>query len=582
MKVSDYIVSFLIEKGVTDVFGYPGGMVTHLMDSLDKYASKISSHLAYNEQGASFAVCGFGQYKCTPSLAYGTSGPGATNMITGICDAYFDSIPALFIAGQVNTYESKKGFPIRQKGFQETEMISMVKDVTKYAVYVEKSEDIRYHLEKAWYMATKGRKGPVFLDIPMDVQRGDIDPAALKSFMPENMFKNRDSFFKIVPEIFKRSKKPCLLAGAGINSAGMREAFKELAYKANVPVVTSMIAVDLLNSEEDCNYGFLGVYGHRAANFILSQCDVILSLGSRLDGRQTGALLENFAPGAKLIRVDIDPAEFSRKVKEDEIQIAGDLRDIIPYLIKSLEQDDRPFFYEKDVENWREACRKARDILKGRDEREPNRIMEKISGFSSHFGVITSDVGQNQIWAAQSFKIMGNQRMLFSGGHGAMGYSLPAAIGAYYASGEKVLSLNGDGGLQMNIQELEFIAREKLPITVAVFNNRSLGMIRHFQEMYFDSNYVQTKAEKGYTSPDFAKIGLAYGLKSAAADCITAITSDLFAGNEPALIDIRIKGDTYVFPKLAYNKPCDDQEPPLDNETRMELNALIDILNGGG
>lgn len=578
MKVSDYIVEFFISKGIQDVFGYPGGMVTHLMDSFDKYRDKISAHLNYNEQGASFSVCGYAQYNGSPSVAYGTSGPGATNMITGICDAYFDSVPAIFITGQVNTYEGKGNYNIRQKGFQETDIISLVSGITKYATYVDSEQDIKYYLERAYYEATEGRKGPVCLDIPMNIQRMEVEEAMLRSFEPPTVASVANSSFERILEIMKQAKRPCILAGAGINTSGMRNDFRVLADKLKIPIVTSMIAVDLLPSQNDYNFGFIGAYGHRAANFIISKCDVILSIGSRIDGRQTGAKLENFAQDAVLIRIDIDENEFERRVKEDEAQILGDIKDVIPYLIKISEVADNLFDNASDVKAWTNVCRQIKTSLEGLDESIPNKMFKKISEFVGESDVIVTDVGQNQVWAAQSFNLRGDQRMLFSGGHGAMGYSLPASIGAYYASGKNVISFSGDGGFQMNIQELQFVAHNNIPVSLIVFNNKSLGMIRHFQEMYFDSNYVQTKHEKGYSAPDFKKIGDAYGIKSFSISSIDEINSSLFSRKEPRLIDINLNFNTYVFPKLAYNKPNYDQEPPLDENLVTRLNMLIDTL----
>ena len=570
MKVSDYIVSFFIERGITDVFGYPGGMVTHLMDSLSKYSDKISAHVNYHEQGSAFAACGYAQASLKPGVAYATSGPGATNLVTGIANAYFDSIPTIFITGQVNTYESKGNFPLRQKGFQEMDVVAVTSSITKYCVQITDSKDVRYHLEKAYHMSLSGRPGPVLLDIPMNIQRADINLEESPRF--ENLRSDDLSYLqKILCEIeaaLEKAKRPCILVGAGVQSGNVQEEFAAWIEKIKVPVVSSMLAVDILPLSQ-YYYGFVGAYGSRCANFILAKSDLIISLGTRMDLRQTGANTDKFAVNARLIRIDIDSNELSNKVKVHEESYISNLKDLQPLLTQS--RRDCPLSYS----DWIVTCNEMKNKLENIDDLEPNRIVQKLSGLIDADTIITTDVGQNQVWVAQSFIARG-QRILFSGGHGAMGYSLPAAIGAHYGSGKKIVAFTGDGGLQMNIQELQFIAREQLPITIILLNNSSLGMIRHFQEMYFDKNYVQTKKQGGYTTPDFGEIASAYGIlyyKSFGVSNIEKLDS-LFSCVGPSLIEVVMEDDTYVFPKLAMGKLNQDQDPELNRELYEYLSDL--------
>ena len=304
MKASDYIVEYLISKGIRHVFGYPGGMVTHLMDSLSKYSNDINTHVTYHEQGAAFAACGYAQASNSVGVAYASSGPGATNLITGICNAYFDSTPVLFITGQVNTFESKDGFSIRQRGFQETDIVSMVKPVTKFAAKITDENDLRWYMDRAFAEATSGRKGPVLLDIPMNIFRAEINPKNLNSY-------NNDSNINvpnlsILQQELSKSNKPVLVIGNGVKIAGAEKELIKFLKKANIPVVTTMLAVDTIGNS---GYGFIGAYGSRTANFIISKSDLVISLGARLDVRQVGAKRENFAPNSKIIRVDIDAGE---------------------------------------------------------------------------------------------------------------------------------------------------------------------------------------------------------------------------------------------------------------------------------
>ena len=565
MKISDYIVEYLIKKGITDVFGYPGGMVTHLMESFRKYEGQISSHVNYHEQAAAFASCGYAQVSGRPGVAYSTSGPGATNLITGICNAYFDSIPTIFITGQVNTEESRTGYSVRQSGFQETDIVSMVKPVTKYAAYVENAQNIKYHLDRAFSAATDGRMGPALLDIPMDIFRSDIDVFDLKGIETKTIqTEPLEKYITLLQNELDLSNYPCMIVGNGVKLSHHESEICEIAHKLGIPIVTSMIAFDVLQDDE-INYGFIGAYGDRTANFIVAKSDLIISVGSRLDVRQVGGRRENFAPTARIVRFDVDAGELDYHIRENEISICLDMSDTVSVL--------KAVRCRKDFTHWISNCNWIKNVLKDFDNSKTGKLVSKISEYIPKDTIITTDVGQNQVWVAQSFKLKEGQKVLFSGGHGAMGYSLPAAIGACYANKKKpTYCFNGDGGLQMNIQELQFLKRENLPIKIIVLNNNALGMIRHFQEMYFDSKYYQTKPSGGYTAPSFAMIANAYGIQSIQVDASSVEkVKDLLMEDIPALIEILIEEDTYVFPKLEFGKPNQDQEPLLDRALYEEI-----------
>lgn len=568
MKVSDYIVDYLIQKGITDVFGYPGGMVTHLMDSFQKRQGEISAHVTYHEQGAAFAACGYAQANETVGVAYATSGPGATNLITGICNAYFDSTPTLFLTGQVNTFERRGQLGVRQRGFQETDIVSMVSGVTKYAACVESPQDIRRQLDCAFHAATSGRKGPALLDIPMNVFRGEIDPETLSGFQPEPSASSLSpEQVQLLARHLSEARRPVLLLGSGIKSAGAVRQAQALAAQLGIPTVSTMPAVDILNAS-DLNYGFIGAYGSRTANFVVAKCDLLITLGARLDVRQVGAKRENFAPNAAIIRVDIDPGELEYRVREDEIQIQAGVVEVMDAIAAMIQRNP------VSCPQWIQVCDTIRDALMDMDQMLPNRLMAKLSECIPENAVITTDVGQNQVWAAQSFRTKPGQRIFFSGGHGAMGYSLPAAIGCCLPHKNPVFSLNGDGGIQMNLQELQTIAREQLPVKIIVFNNSALGMIRHFQEMYFGGSYCQTVPQGGYTVPEFGKVAGAYGLNYHLVESEADIRKELFSGSGPCLIEVAIHEDTYVFPKLEFGKPNQDQEPRMDRALFDRLMAL--------
>lgn len=573
MKVSDYIVDYLIKMKITDIFGYPGGMVTHLMDSLGKREDSIKAHITYHEQAAAFAACGYAQASDKVGVAFATSGPGATNLITGIGNAYFDSIPTVFITGQVNTFESKGISVIRQRGFQETNIVPMVSEVTKAAFYVKDVSEIIGVLQNAFRIAMEDRKGPVLIDIPMNIFRSDIEVPELS----EESCKIIDlwgtaakDFGECLESALKTAKRPCLVLGNGLKIDHQINNIRGILRTCPMPVVSSMLAVDVIpegQGLEGIYYGFIGAYGNRTANFVVAKSDLLICLGTRLDVRQVGGKREQFAPNAKIIRIDIDEAELDHKIREDESSFCIPLKEAVPILREKLADCS-------SYDEWLDVCQKIKKQIKYIDEKEPNRIVNAISRHTPDGYSIVADVGQHMIWVAQSFRMKPDQRVYFSGGMGAMGYALPASVGIYYATRKPVVCFVGDGGLQMNMQEFQFLVRERLPIKIIILNNAALGMIRHFQEMYFDARYYYTVQDRGYTVPDFVKVAEAYGIEGKKlydTDEIRVIELD---GDKPALFEIMIKGDTYVLPKLEFGKPNQDQEPLLD---RALYNYLMDL-----
>lgn len=570
MQVSDYIVKFLIDHEITDVFGYPGGMVTYLMESFDRHHNKIHAHLCYHEQGAAFAACGYAQIAGAPGVAYATSGPGATNLITGIANAFFDSIPCIFITGQVNVNDLKTIPGMRQNGFQEMDIVSLVRPITKYVVQITDAARIPFELKRAYAEAMSGRKGPVLLDIPLNVQRIEIEIDELSGY-EDTMHSITDKEYSTIADCIIRrlqdAKRPVLIVGAGIRQSGAVSELRVLTEKLQIPVLSSMISVDVIPSAARYSFGFIGAYGHRWANHIVFKSDLILALGTRMDIRQTGSGRQAFAPQADMIRVDIDDAELQWTRGEADTNICCDVNRLIQKLNQRLQNT------QNDHEEWLAVCSKIRELLRNMDREKENQEIKEISRLLPANAIVTTDVGQNQVWVAQSFDVK-DQKILFSGGLAAMGYSLPAAIGAYYASREKVFCFVGDGGLQMNIQELETVARDHLPIKIFLMNNFSLGMIRHFQEMYFQGNYMQTVSNHGYSVPDFSRIAEAYGIKAVEIHDINPSMKEDLESEEPVLFNVLCRQKTYVYPKLAVNYPLYDQDPLIDRELLTEIQEL--------
>lgn len=576
MKVSDYIAKFLLSIGCNCIFGYQGGAVTHLIDSIYKYKD-IKFINTYHEQAAAFAAEGYARIKNSIGTAIATSGPGATNLITGIGSAYFDSIPCLYLTGQVNTYEYKDNLPVRQRGFQETDIVSIVNPITKYAVRITEPENIGKELKKAVYIACSDRKGPVLLDIPMNVQRSQIT-SSLPSINFDDCTDTECSPQQVDKAIdyINNSSRPVILVGGGVRLSGSVEILNKIVNILKIPIVSSLMGKDAIDNNLENYIGMIGVYGNRSANFTIANSDLVIAIGTRLDTRQTGTLTHSFAREAKLIRIDIDVGELSHKIKKDEYSIKGDIKRFLEELYLNIANIDL------SIEDWYKKTKNYKQNYSSYsciDFNDPNYIMEKISSIMKPGDILCTDVGQNQMWSAQSIHLTKNQRFLTSGGMGAMGFSLPCAIGAYYGKKMgRVIVITGDGGIQMNIQELELIKRNNIPIKIIVMNNHSLGMIRHFQEMYFECRYNATISD--YEAPDFCSLAKAYGIKSCYIDKLEdlEILSEVLDDDAPILIEISLPQHTYVRPKLAVNKPIEEQDPQLSSE-EFSKNMIIKPFN---
>ncbi|MGN0374470.1 MAG: thiamine pyrophosphate-binding protein, partial [Butyrivibrio sp.] len=483
MNVSEYIVEFLEEKGIRDFFGYQGTMIAYFIEAVCGNPN-VRNHSCYNEQGAAFAAVGYAKAGGGGAVAYATSGPGALNLISGIADAYYDSVPVIFITGQLNTTEYTDIPKLRQQGFQQTDVVSITAPITKYSVMIDDVSKVEEELNKAWEIANSGRKGPVVLDIPMNIQKSVMPDICNKMKQKINHIETDFSFINDIYRVLNESRRPVLMLGNGIarsNTASVRQ----LVNKLNIPVVTSMPGIDLLESDDVHNLGYLGAaYGFRAANIVAcKKADLIISLGSSMCRRQTGNP-GKFAEKAGIIRVDLDKTELQRKVHEDEISYEADVNELIH---RMLEAD----YTAPDRSQWLRVCsicrQKTEEFNDSLSERKPNEIIKNIGRLAVADSVFAIDVGQHQIWAAQSLPVVSDRRIIFSGGHGAMGFSLPAAIGAYYATGVKTYCIAGDGAFQMNIQELQWVVREQIPVTIFVMNNNSLGLIRQQQDDFFGS-----------------------------------------------------------------------------------------------
>ena len=509
ITVADYLVEFLIANGVTDVFGYQGGMVCHIFDSLGAYKEKISYHSCGNEQGAAFAACGYAQATGKLGVVITTSGPGFTNALTGLANAWFDSIPVMLISGQVNTKDKKREYSLRQFGFQEIQAVPMAEPIVKKAYDIDLGMDYVNLFEEAYKIAFSGRKGPVYLDFPINVGReviivdDYISPVILA----------KPASFDASPYIQQllEAKKPIIIAGGGISQCGERDEFRELVNLLRIPVVTTMSGTDLIPSSSPYHVGFLGGTARREAGIVLKNTDFVLSLGTRMCNKAIGYNHDDFIPKAtKLIRVDIDSTEFERQLKGCEEDLTVDLRSFIQSAVNYAKIVASSYNHD----SWVDSVGKMKDYLANVDLTFGNSLLKNYTEMLPEKAYITLDVGNNMIYGEQSAIIKKGTRIFASNGLGSMGYAIPAALGMAITK-TPTFAVSGDGGAQMNIQELNTIAKSQIPVKILILNNRVLGHIILFQDHYLDCRRIATtEVGNDYYSCNFAEIANAYGIRS--------------------------------------------------------------------
>jgi acetolactate synthase I/II/III large subunit len=562
MKVSDAIAAFLIQHEVKFCFELIGGMIAHLIDSFDA-SQKIEIVSMHHEQAAAFAAEGVARASGLSKIAVamGTSGPGATNLVTGIGSCWFDSIPCLFITGQVNRDEQKGAKSIRQQGFQELDIVQATRHITKFAERITSEDEILPMLHRALSLAQSGRKGPVLLDIPNDVQRLQIGDSVVQNWMNkplEKMHAQQPKTDEIndVVRMCMNAKRPLFCFGGG--TVGCVAVLQEQLDALSIPYVATLMGQQWI--EYSPNYlKMIGTYGNRSANWAVQNCDLLVVLGSRLDVRQTGANVDDFARKASIVQIDVEPEQLNNRVHAN-LSISAAIQDFV-----SAFPFDSDTFKNVDV-NWIEQGREIRS--QECDEYtdwiiSPNQLFEVINSQLSGLAVnYVTDVGNNQMWAAQQLRLQRDQSLHHSGGMGAMGFALPTAIGITLEGSRKTVVLGGDGGMQLNLQELDTIRRLNLDMLIIVLNNNSLGMVKNFQDMYFDGRDRSTKA--GYSAPNFAAVSVAYGIPAVRVDNLeqfAEVFDSAIGKKTPYLIEVMMDDATECRPRVAFGRNIDDQYP---------------------
>ncbi|MDA1950504.1 acetolactate synthase large subunit [Bacillus cereus] len=544
MTGAGHVIQGLKKLGVTTVFGYPGGAILPVYDAL--YESGLKHVLTRHEQAAIHAAEGYARASGKVGVVFATSGPGATNLVTGLADAYMDSIPLVVITGQVAT-------PLIGKdGFQEADVVGITVPVTKHNYQVRDVNHVSRIVQEAFYIAKSGRPGPVLIDIPKDVQNAKVTsffneevdiPGYKPELVPDSM-KLRE-----VAKAISKSKRPLLYIGGGVIHSGGSDELFQFARENRIPVVSTLMGLGAYPPGDPLFLGMLGMHGTYAANMAVTECDLLLALGVRFDDRVTGKL-ELFSPHSKKVHIDIDPSEFHKNVTVEH-PIVGDVKKALHMLLHMSIYTQTDVWLQK-VKAWKEEY--PLSYKQKESELKPQHVINLVSELTNGEAIVTTEVGQHQMWAAHFYKARKPRTFLTSGGLGTMGFGFPAAIGAQLAKEEElVVCIAGDASFQMNIQELQTIAENNIPVKVFIINNRFLGMVRQWQEMFYENRLSESKIG----SPDFVKVAEAYGVKGLRATNSTEakqVVLEALAHEGPVVVDFCVEEGENVFPMVPPNK----------------------------
>ena len=580
MNGAEYIAEFLRQRGTEKVFLMTGGACAFIIDAIAANPG-LDYVCMQHEQAAAIAADSVWRTNKTVGVSLATSGPGATNLLTGIGCSYFDSIPSLHITGQVNKLESAAylGAKVRQAGFQETDIVAMAKPITKYAVQVNSIAELKAELTKAYNMAITGRMGPVLIDVPMNVQKEDAGDI-VEYTPPPPLSLNADvvqKTQKLLQNFFAQSQRPIVLFGAGVGLSGAEKEVAAWLEQHNIPFVASWNALGYFNHRNKAYCGQIGVYGNRGANYLLQNADAVLVLGSRLDNRQRSGNSKSFAPKAHVLVVDID-AEELKKYTHDGYQTAELELHFLPTVLAKTTipplgsewanyvSQTKAEYYGKNISSFAQTNGSI----------SPYAVTQKFNALIDDDAVVIADTGANLCWVYQIFERT-HQTLFTDGGMSTMGYSLPAAIGAaMVAPNKQIICCIGDGGLQVNIQELQTLVHYGLNIKIILFNNGGYGIIKQFQDSYFDSRYEATG--RGYSAPDFGKIAGAYGIAYQKIENFEMLTKALFNSNQAMLIEIPLHENTLIEPKLEMGRAIHDQFPYEARGALKKANPYISDL----
>lgn len=549
MKGAEILIECLKREGVKHIFGYPGGVILDIFDLLYDDPD-IKLILTRHEQGATHAADGYARVSGKPGVVLVTSGPGATNTVTGIATAFMDSVPLVIFTGQVPT------FLIGNDAFQEADIIGITRPCTKYNILVKDVKDLARQIREAFYIATSGRPGPVLIDLPKDVTQGRTEfiwpeKIHIRSYNPT--YEGNIYMIKKAAQEIAKAKRAVIIAGGGCVISGAHDHLMELAEYTQIPVTNTLMGLGSFPGTHPLFLGMLGMHGTYYANMAVQNSDLIIAIGMRFDDRVTGKT-DAFAPNAKIIHIDIDPTSIRKNVRVD-IPIVGDVSRVLQVLNKILKEEIKPQWEEvrkswlKQINQWKKDKPLRYDF--DPEVIKPQYVVEKIYEITKGEAIITTEVGQNQMWAAQFYKFNKPRRWVTSGGLGTMGYGFPAAIGAQLACPDMtVIDIAGDGSIQMNIQELATAVVYDLPVKVAIINNSYLGMVRQWQELFYSERYSHTYLS---TAPDFVKLAESYGavgLRATKPNEVEPIIREALSIKKPVIMDFVVDWKEKVYPMV--------------------------------
>lgn len=536
------LLKCLVNHGVNTVFGYPGGAVLPIYDALYDMSDKLNHIITAHEQGAAHAADGYARSTGKVGVVLTTSGPGATNTVTGIATAYMDSVPIILIAGQVPVSL------IGKDSFQEVNIRSITDSITKKTFIIDKVEDIKGVVDEAFKMAMSGRRGPVVIEIPKNVQNSEYTKNYVKydgNFHSSNMKAqdNNEGCINEAIELIKSSEKPVVYVGGGVISSNASKELDEFTSKLNTPVTCSLMGIGAFPGDRINYTGMIGMHGSHSSNYAVTNCDLLIAVGARFSDRVISKV-ESFAPNAKIIHIDIDPREFGKNISTS-LNIQGDVKQILISLNSKLERQHHEEWMQQ-ILRWKDIKVKEQSTSKGIS---PKVLFEKLFSITNGDCIITTEVGQNQIWTAQYFKFLKPRTFLSSGGLGTMGFGLGAAIGAALGNPEKkIINVAGDGSFKMNSTELATLSKYNLPIVQIVLNNHALGMVYQWQDLFYNSRFCNTNVGPDV---DFVKLGAAYGIRSVKITQDSEIDGALeeaFECKKPMIIECEVNKNVKVFP----------------------------------
>ncbi len=596
MRVSDYVASFVSQLGVKQIFSVSGGGAMHLVDSfgINPDIEYIATH---HEQAAAMAAEAYARISKNIGAALFTTGPGGTNAITGVAGAWIDSIPVIYISGQVTSNTLLPGTGLRQFGIQESDIVELVKPITKYAVVIKDKDDIKYELEKAYYIATSGRPGPVWIDIPLDIQSKQIIPDNLRSYACKSSAKGSNGYIKNkikeMIKLIKTSERPVIITGYGVRLSHAEEEIKAITEYLKIPIVSSWTTSDLFSNDLDYYIGRSGIFGDRASNFSVQNADLLIIIGSRMSVPQTGYNFNTFSRESKKIMIDIDKSEINKSSLNIDLPILSDIKSFLLELLsikKSIELNDNIGQWKSLCLSWKEKYPVVLPEYKNQKKYVNSfYFIERLSQELNKDSVVVTDMGTSFTCTMQTFKVKSGQRLTTSSGHASMGFGLPGAIGACYANNkDKVVCISGDGGLQMNIQELQTIAHNNLPIILFVLNNGGYLTIKTMQQNHF-GRYVGSEKSSGVTCPDMMDIAQAYKIPSMRISNHQELNDnllDILNSTTPFICEIMMDDEQALIPRSSsmkqpdgsiVSKPLEDLYPFLDRR-EFKKNMLIEPL----